>query len=338
MTGRCERSWRTSLSLSLSATMAYSRSRLHNPIVRPPRGPRTPNHIPASLNPLASNRNAHIVRLYSVLVHLVSLPPSPTTSVQLVRAWRALAGCREVHLGVLWRLGAAVIDRTRDSVGSGETARDDGDDDDARQERAERRAEWLKACQEGLVDRVDKFGEYALALVAAGRIDFALDELDGYLDNQPYHDSIALNTLYGQLALLSAQPASLPYARRSDTSSSSSDSSSSSSDDESTSLPQKGSRRRRGPENGTRKRARVNGQAVERDYGPLLRAIADEQPSLFAKATQRLRRAAHLEERIAREVGHATTAGEAARWLDLIRTHVDRMGPSASRQGSPLSP
>lgn len=159
--------------------MAYSRSRLHNPIVRPPRGPRTPNHIPASLNPLASNRNAHIVRLYSVLVHLVSLPPSPTTSVQLVRAWRALAGCREVHLGVLWRLGAAVIDRTRDSVGFGETARDDGDDDDARQERAERRAEWLKACQEGLVDRVDKFGEYALALVAAGRIDFALDELDG---------------------------------------------------------------------------------------------------------------------------------------------------------------
>ena len=156
--------------------MAYSRTRLHNPVVRPPKGPRTPTHIPASLLPLTSNRNAHIVRLYSILVHLVSLPPSPRTSVRLVRAWRALAACKEVHLGVLWRLGAAVLEQTRD--GSEPSHAEDAEDDKAAQERAERRAEWLKSCQEGLLDRVDKFAEYALALVAAGRIDFALDELD----------------------------------------------------------------------------------------------------------------------------------------------------------------
>ncbi|GAA5985921.1 hypothetical protein JCM10908_006332 [Rhodotorula pacifica] len=321
--------------------MAYSRSRLHNPIVRPPRGPRTPTHIPASLLPLVSNRNAHIVRLYSILVHLVSLPPSPTTSVRLVRAWRALAACREVHLGVLWRLGAAVLEQTREaSLYPIEEDEEDTGGEQA-QERAERRAEWLKSCQEGLLDRVDKFAEYALALVAAGRIEFALDELDGYLDNQPYHDSISLNTLYGQLALLSIQPALPTLAPTASSSSSSSDSSS----DDDGLYPSKNGRSSSNPR--AAKRARVTAQAgadaPDDDYGPLLRAIAEEQPSLFAKATQRLRRAAHLEERSAREAGHgisrtATATGEAARWLALIRTHVDRQASILSRQGSPLSP
>jgi hypothetical protein len=184
--------------------MAYSRTRLHNPVVRPPKGPRTPTHIPASLLPLTSNRNAHIVRLYSILVHLVSLPPSPPTSVRLVRAWRALAACKEVHLGVLWRLGAAVLEQTRD--GSEPLHREDDEDDEAAQERAERRAEWLKSCQEGLLDRVDKFAEYALALVAAGRIDFALDELDGCA--LPL--SFSLFTLGKQLLTLEASTMQLP--------------------------------------------------------------------------------------------------------------------------------
>lgn len=271
------------------AQMAYSRTRLHNPVVRPPKGPRTPTHIPASLLPLTSNRNAHIVRLYSILVHLVSLPPSPATSVRLVRAWRALAACKEVHLGVLWRLGAAVLEQTRDGSERSHPREDEDEDDEAAQGRAERRAEWLKSCQEGLLDRVDKFAEYALALVAAGRIDFALDELDGcvlspfsfllftfrqtapdfrgrqrcsYLDNQPYHDSISLNTLYGQLALLSVQPAPLPTLDAAPTSSSSSSSSASdSSDDE---LYPSASNGRSKPGGGSKraaKRARVTGQA-----------------------------------------------------------------------------
>ncbi|GAA5960333.1 hypothetical protein JCM8115_001145 [Rhodotorula mucilaginosa] len=323
--------------------MAYSRTRLHNPVVRPPKGPRTPTHIPASLLPLTSNRNAHIVRLYSILVHLVSLPPSPPTSVRLVRAWRALAACKEVHLGVLWRLGAAVLEQTRD--GSEPLHREDDEDDEAAQERAERRAEWLKSCQEGLLDRVDKFAEYALALVAAGRIDFALDELDGYLDNQPYHDSISLNTLYGQLALLSVQPAPLPPLNAVPSSSSSSSSASDSSDDELYPAARNGRSAAAGGSKRAAKRARVTARAnhsngeIKDDYGPLLRAIAEEQPSLFARATQRLRRAAHLEERAAQEeAGHRAGQGEAARWLALIRTHVDRQPPSSSRHASPLSP
>ncbi|GAA5874399.1 hypothetical protein JCM3774_005026 [Rhodotorula dairenensis] len=325
--------------------MAYARARLHNPVVRPPRGPRTPTHIPASLLPLVSNRNAHIVRLYSLVVHLVSLPPSSQTSVRLVRAWRALAACREVHLGVLWRLGAAVLEQTREGGG-----RDDGSEEEeeggseAARERADRRAEWLKSCQEGLLDRVDKFAEYALALVAAGRIESALDELDGYLDNQPYHDSILLNTLYGQLALASSQPASLPphaAAAPSSSSSSSSSSASDSSDDDAVHLATAG-RSRSHRSKRSAKRARLTDQpqlpSSEDDYGPLLRAIADEQPGLFARATQRLRRAAHLEERAAQESGHPSQTGEAARWLALIRTHVDRQASAASRPASPFSP
>lgn len=262
--------------------MAYSRTRLHNPVVRPPKGPRTPTHIPASLLPLTSNRNAHIVRLYSILVHLVSLPPSPATSVRLVRAWRALAACKEVHLGVLWRLGAAVLEQARD--GSEPEHRQDDEADEAAQERAERRAEWLKSCQEGLLDRVDKFAEYALALVAAGRIDFALDELDGcvlrlslslsslaisdtrcnacsYLDNQPYHDSISLNTLYGQLALLSVQPAPLPTLDAAPSSSSSSSSASDSSDDELYPAARNGRSASAGGTKRAAKRARVTARA-----------------------------------------------------------------------------
>lgn len=171
--------------------MAYARSQLHNPVVRPPKGPRTPSHIPSTLFQLVSNRNAHIVRLYSLLLHLVALPPSPSNSVRLVRAWRALAACREVHLGVLWRLGAAVIEQTRDAgSGGADQALDDEEDAERRRDRAELRAEWIKACQEGLLDRVDKFAEYALALVAAGRVDFALDELDGLSPLSPSSSSL----------------------------------------------------------------------------------------------------------------------------------------------------
>ena len=57
--------------------------------------------------------------------------------------------------------------------------------------------------------------------------------LSSYLDNQPYHDSISLNTLYGLLALLIAQPAAASHSHA-DPPSSSSSSSSSSDDDGST--------------------------------------------------------------------------------------------------------
>ncbi|BGP42091.1 hypothetical protein JCM10449v2_006093 [Rhodotorula kratochvilovae] len=302
--------------------MALSRKVLHNPLVRPPTGPRTRDHIPASLLPLSSNRNAHIVRLYDVLTHLISLPPSPETHTRSVRAWRALTQCPEVHVEVLWALGAAVIDRTREKEPRGGEGDDDGDD--ARW-RAGQRAEWLKYNQDGTHDRVKKFHEYILALVAAGRAEFALDELESYLDNQPYHDSIALNTLYGLLALLLAQPPSLSGASASSSAGSDSDSSS---DEESA------RRRRRGGR--PSKRAKRDGEAASAqpgdEYGDLLRSIALNSPSLLSKATERLRRAAHLEERVEREAGQQDGHGEAARWLALIRRHTE----GGTRRESPF--
>ncbi|GAA6044707.1 hypothetical protein JCM8097_000240 [Rhodosporidiobolus ruineniae] len=305
--------------------MAFSQQRLHNPVQRLPAAPRTRDYIPLPLVPLTTSRAAHITRLYNLLLHLVALPPSPRTSSQAVRAWRALAGCREVPLAVLWRLGAAVIDRTR-----GEGAeQDDDENDEEKRDRAARRAEWLKSCQEGRHDKVDKFSEYCLALVGAGRAEFALDELDAYLDNQPYHDSIALNTLYGLLALLVAQPSpsTAPTPRRARSSSSSSESDG-------------------GPRSGGRaaKRPRLAGGGAAGDdvssdaeYAPLLRAMALNSPLLFSKATERFKRAAHLEERALREAERGDQAekvtGEAARWLSMIRRHVEKT--SSSREASP---
>ncbi|GAA5827377.1 hypothetical protein JCM3770_000544 [Rhodotorula araucariae] len=294
--------------------MALSRKTLHNPLVRPPTGPRTREHIPVSLLPLSSNRNAHIVRLYTLVTHLVSLPPSPDTHARTVRAWRALAQCNEVHVEVLWALGAAVIDRTREKEQGRGGA---GDDEDDARWRAGQRAEWLKFSQDGTHDRVKKFLEYILALVAAGRAEFALDELESYLDNQPYHDSIALNTLYGLLALLLAQP---PPASDASASSNSSSDPDSSSDDE---------HARRRPRGGRpSKRAKRAGDATLTlpgdEYGDLLRSIALHSPGLLSKATERLRRAAHLEERVEREAGQGVGQGEAARWLALIRRHTDK--------------
>ncbi|TNY22921.1 Proteophosphoglycan ppg4 [Rhodotorula diobovata] len=313
--------------------MAASRLALHNPVVRPPAGPRTREHIPVSLLPLVSSRNAHVARLYDLVRHLVSLPPSPATHTRTVRAWRALAQCREVHLSVLWHLGAAIIERTREGGswqrgGSGRAHDgDDGDNDDEARWRAGQRAEWLKFNQEGAHDRVLKFNEYCLALVAAGRAEFALDELESYLDNQPYHDSIALNTLYGLLALHLALPAS----SRPSAAASSSSSDSSSSDEEG------GGFRRCGHSNGRaskRQKLAADGAPVQPgdEFGDLLRSIAVTSSGSLDKATERLLRAAHLEEQADKEAGREPGSGEAARWLALIHRHTEK----AARAESPL--
>lgn len=75
-----------------------------------------------------------------------------------------------MHLGVLWRTGSAVIERIR---GRGF---EEGEEEE--RERNDRKADWLKFVQEGKVEKVEKFNEYILALVAAGRSKFALDELE----------------------------------------------------------------------------------------------------------------------------------------------------------------
>lgn len=62
-------------------------------------------------------------------------------------------------------MGAKVLDRLEGEA--------DGE------EVGERRVEWLRSCQDNLVDREGKFVEVVLALISVGRAREALDELDG---------------------------------------------------------------------------------------------------------------------------------------------------------------
>lgn len=339
--------------------MALSRARLHNPPTRPPPGPRTAEHVPQTLSALQSVRSAHILRLHALVEHLVSLAPSAQTSVRAVRAWRALCACREVHLSVLWQLGAAVLDRMRESADRG--GGDEDDDGEEERWRANRRAEWLRFCQEGTVDRVAKFSEYCLALVAAGRADFALDELDScVLSLLPSHPCLLLRADPERVRAATSTTSRTTTRSRSTRSTASSRFSS---------LSLRPSLPRRRPANPqqtprpTRTRVCRRARTAVRpsasswttepaptlvrnlffactrlrstmltwilraadDYGDLLRATADNSPNLFSKATERFRRAAHLEEREAREAGREAgrepELGEAARWLALVRAH-----------------
>lgn len=152
----------------------FSQHPLHNPAIVLPPGPRTPSQVSHSINPLTSNRAAHITRLYSILQHLLSLPPSLANSTRLLRAWRALASCKEVHLGVLWRVGTAVLEHYR-------TTNSNDDDEEAFEARSQRKSDWLKSVQEGKFEKVVKFNEYILSLCALGGTEsmrFALEELE----------------------------------------------------------------------------------------------------------------------------------------------------------------
>lgn len=143
----------------------------HNPRTRLPAPPsgqeRYPNH-----NPTHSARHAHILRLHDLIQHLISLPPSYANSVRTLRAWRALGKCKEVNMVPLWRMGAAILERTREE---GESEDEDEDEEEARMGR---KAAWVKACQGGEVELLDKFLEYVVALAAAGRQRRALEELN----------------------------------------------------------------------------------------------------------------------------------------------------------------
>ncbi|KAI5481401.1 hypothetical protein MNV49_004157 [Pseudohyphozyma bogoriensis] len=167
-----------------------------------------------------SARHSHILRLHDLLHHLLSLPPTYATSVRAVRAWRALASCKEVDVAVLWRLGVKALQQGR---GAEREEEDDGEEDEAHEERERLKAAWIKRCQNGTKDRVDKFVEYIIALVAAGRTTYALEEAESFLPSHPYHDSIALNVLAGQLALFLSQPPSSSSRDHSPTNSSNSD-------------------------------------------------------------------------------------------------------------------
>lgn len=75
--------------------------------------------------------------------------------------------CKEVDYSALWKLGAKVLERSRE--------KDERDDNE--EHRQDRMAEWLRDGPVG-VDRIEKCVEYTLALAAGGRHKYALEELE----------------------------------------------------------------------------------------------------------------------------------------------------------------
>jgi len=140
-----------------------------SPLLDPPSGPVPTSSVrhrhPFALRPAYGPRHAHLLRLYNLLLHLVSLPPSPETNMRTLRAWRALASCREIELDALWAVGAKVLDRIEGGVEA--------------EKAGERRLNWLRSCQDSKVDQEQKFIEVVLGLIGVGRASEALEELDG---------------------------------------------------------------------------------------------------------------------------------------------------------------
>lgn len=144
-------------------------SPLLSSVTRPPCGPPAVGVSTSTLQASFSQRHALVLRLHDVLCHLLSLPSSYNNSRRELRAFRILAQCKEVDFAALWKVGAKVLERARE---------DDLEGEEEEQWRFGRKADWLKRCQEGKVDKVDKFLEYSLSLVAAGRHRYALEDLE----------------------------------------------------------------------------------------------------------------------------------------------------------------
>ncbi|KAK4704742.1 hypothetical protein P7C70_g1457, partial [Phenoliferia sp. Uapishka_3] len=315
------------MTLISSLTKHISSSSLLNPLHAPLTGPPVSAPRPPQLNPLASLRHAHILRLHDLIYHLLSLPPSQANSNRTLRAWRALASCKEVDIDAIWKLGGKVVERVSDGA------------EDEREDYMARKAAWIKACQDNRLAKVEKTVEYCLALVAAGQPTQAHDELDTLLPAHPYNESITLNVLGGFLALFLSQPPE-PRVRSRDTDSESksdssyisdsSDSDSSSGDDNGKEeldtdeeaarrvVVQEKSRKRlhRGDETGARKAVIAHLQSCQR-----------HSPGNFELAKQRFRRAAYLESNEDSEDSEAEEnnaaprkdkGGEGTRWLSLL--------------------
>lgn len=146
----------------------------HHPVHKPLEGPKEGVER-YKLSASHSVRHRHILRLYDILQHLISLPATFEHSVQSLRAWRALAKCKEVDLRALYQLGGKILERTREQPGGGDEVVEGIEEVEWRQSR---RAEWIKWSRNGQHDKVEKLTEYVLALVAAGKPRDALSELE----------------------------------------------------------------------------------------------------------------------------------------------------------------
>lgn len=312
----------------------------YHPIHKPLEGPKEGVER-YKLSASYSVRHRHVLRLYDILQHLVSLPPSHANSVLSLRAWRALAKCKEVDLKAMYQLGGKILERTRELT--------DNENEAIEAEwRQGRRAEWLKWSRNGQHDRVDKLSEYILTLVAAGKPRDALDELETfesrletifpfavltsdsgrYLPAHPYNGSISLNVFAGYLCLLIAQP---PTDHRDLSSDSDSDDNDGDAhglappinafvehDEKSApdnirgrglpdqaNLSQRFSSRNQKPN--------VSTGSLAADYTPFLDAVAQYAPSRVSQAVNHFRRASRLE-RKAPELSF----DEGARWLRIV--------------------
>lgn len=149
----------------MDPTKLFSHCPLAHPLSQPPSTSSIRSRHSFVLRPSHGPRHAHLLRLYTLLLHLLTLPPSRGTTHRTLRAWRALAACREIELDALWSLGAKILDR-REGPAMEENP-------------GERRVEWLRAAQDSKVDQEQKFVELVLGMIAVGRPRQALDELDG---------------------------------------------------------------------------------------------------------------------------------------------------------------
>ncbi|KAK4050800.1 hypothetical protein OIV83_003221 [Microbotryomycetes sp. JL201] len=255
------------------------------------------------------------MRMYDVLLVLLSEPPSQRNSVQSLRAWRCLARCREIDVRALYLVGARILERSRLHSDLSQAQLDtDGDHDeeeeeDERQERSQRaylaRAEWLKFTHAGKWQQVDKLSEWILSLAAGGKVETAIDELETFLPAHPYHDSIKLNTLAAHLVLLHAQTladhAAPAVAARGDDS-----------DDHNTARSDE-------IKNQVDNEADIQASSVDpgesRDDSlhHFIVHLAQSQPALVARAKDYFRQAHRLEQDLA---GRGT--GEAARWVAIM--------------------
>lgn len=145
----------------------FDPSPLQHPVSQPPPTSSIRHRHPFSLRASHGPRHAHLLRVYNLLLHLLTLPPSAVNTTRALRAWRVLAACREIELDGLWAVGAKLLDRL------------DGEADG--EEVTEARVEWLGACQDSKVDQNSKFQEFILALIQVGRPKQAMEELDGYV-------------------------------------------------------------------------------------------------------------------------------------------------------------
>ncbi|KDE03338.1 hypothetical protein MVLG_06181 [Microbotryum lychnidis-dioicae p1A1 Lamole] len=320
-------------------------SPLLNPIHVPrPTAPSISGFVPSTLTPSYSIRHAHMLRLHDVLLHLLSLAPSRTNSEQCLRAWYLLAQCHQLDLTSLYRLGglvlarSGVVDTETSSHGHDERDDDDDDEEDERVKRVARmRAEWYKANltsgtqRDDATHKIDRLEEFVLALASSGQSALALEELQSYLPAHPYHDSIQLHVLEGQLALLVAQ--SLSGGPPPHTSSSSSlaakrtssrphhldlDSDSSSSSDESVSHQRPHTTAgastttfSASDADSADQHARSRDRATYR----FLTYVASSSPILYDQAKEAFRQASRLHRK---HKSAATLHDEGTRWLNLM--------------------